>query len=102
MERTINKIINKVDCRRGAPMGRSNVLPQKYSIVDIGAPHGFIVVGGVSMRIFDCAVPMSEPAYDKGGAYWGIGNQVRVQYTKDLSYILFYRKGADLSHLKSR
>lgn len=41
-------------------------------------------------RIFDCAVPMSGD-YDKGGAYWGIGKQLRVSYTKDLSYIEFYR-----------
>lgn len=42
--------------------------------------------------VFDCRVPMdSSGAYDKGGAYWGIGAELRVQYTKDLSFVRFYR-----------
>lgn len=40
-------------------------------------------------KIFDCRVPMYGD-YDKGGAYWGDGI-LRVKYTKDLSYIQFYR-----------
>jgi len=43
-------------------------------------------------KVFDCLVPMnSEDAYDKGGAYWGRGKPLRVSYTKDLTYIKFYR-----------
>lgn len=74
--RTINKIITKVNGTYGAPMGRPNkgITPENE-------------------KIFDCAVPMSAAAYDKGGAYWGIGTQLRVRYTRDLSYIRFYRKG---------
>ena len=74
--RTINKIITKVDCKYGAPMGRN----------DIGSlPR--------DKKVFDCAVPMSgDGAYDKGGAYFGLGKQLRVKYTKDLSYIKFYRR----------
>jgi len=30
-------------------------------------------------------------AYDKGGAYWGLGNEIRVRYNKDLTFIEFYR-----------
>ena len=73
----ISQIINDVDCRRGAPMGRSNVgtKPSKG-------------------KVFDRKVPMSnDGAYDKGSAYWGYGAELRVQYTKDLSYIKFYRRG---------
>ena len=45
-------------------------------------------------KVYDCAVPMSsDGAYDKGGAYWGIGAQLRVEYTKDLKYVRFYRVG---------
>jgi len=45
-------------------------------------------------RIFDCAVPMSsDGAYDSKGAYFGIGRQLRVKYTKDLTFIKFYRRG---------
>lgn len=76
--RTIDKIITKCDCKYGAPMGRNNV---GVKPVD-------------STKVYDCAVPMSsDSAYDKGAAYWGLGKQLRVSYTKDLSYINFYRLG---------
>lgn len=76
--RTIDKIITKKNGTYGAPMGRGN----KGSIEDIG-----------NKRVYDCRVPMnySDPSYDKGGAYWGLPVNLRVQYTKDLSYIKFYR-----------
>lgn len=73
-QRTIDKIITKLNCQYGAPIGRSNKGERPDNV-----------------KVFDCAVPMSEGAYDKGGAYWGIGKQLRVKYTKDLSYIEFYR-----------
>ena len=78
--RTIDKIITKVNVSRGAPMGRSNVSPQNISIVDIGAPNKFLSdsITKQSKRIFDSAVPMSDGAYDKGGAYWGLGRQNNV------------------------
>lgn len=72
--RTINKIITPVNSKYGAPMGRSNIGERP-----------------TDKKIYDCAVPMSDGAYDRGGAYWGIGRQLRVSYTKDLSYVEFYR-----------
>lgn len=78
--RTIDKIIDKVDCKYGAPMGRSS--------------HG---ERPQNVKIYDCRVPMySDGAYDKGGAYWGIGPELRVKYTKDLSYVEFYRVGDNI------
>lgn len=75
--RTIDKIITRVNSKFGAPMGRPNIGD---------APN--------NKKIFDCAVPLSnDGAYDKGGAYWGSGKQLRVKYTKDISYVEFYRKG---------
>ncbi len=75
--KTIDKIITKVNTSRGAPMGRENTGKRP-----------------TDKKVFDRAVPMtSDGAYDKGGAYWGIGNQLRVEYTKDLTYVFFYRKG---------
>lgn len=75
--RTINKIINKVNTTYGAPMGRASV----------GAKPA-------DKHIYDCAVPMSSDcAYDKGGAYWGLGKQLRVAYTQNMSYVHFYRLG---------
>lgn len=78
--RTLSKIVNKVDCKYGAPMGRGSNLPEEKP---------------ADKKVFDSAVPMNG-AYDKGGAYWGlamnpVGNQLRVEYTKDLSYVRFYR-----------
>jgi hypothetical protein len=72
--KTINKIITKCNTKYGAPMGRANVGTE---------PKG--------VRIYNCAVPMPDGCYDKGGAYWGHGAQLRVKYTKDLSYVEFYR-----------
>lgn len=73
--KTIDKIITEVNCKYGAPIGRD----------DIGKKPD-------NMKIFDCAVPMVCGGYDKGGVYWGLGPQLRVSYTKDLSFIKFYRK----------
>ena len=84
--RTLDRIITKVDCRLGSPMGRQCIDNRNE-----------VVVKGVAYRqtkgkIFDCAVPMCG-AYDKGGAYWGLGRQLRVRYTKDLNFVHFYRVG---------
>ena len=73
---TIDKIITKVNIGYGAPMGRHSVG---------NAPRL-----AENIKVYDCAVPMNG-AYDRGGAYWGLGPQLRVSYTKDLSYIHFYR-----------
>lgn len=42
-------------------------------------------------KVFDCLVPLPDGVYDKGGVYWGCGAELRVRYTKDLSFIQFYR-----------
>lgn len=72
------RIIRKVDTSRGAPMGRANVL-----LPGDGKTHE---------RIFDRRVPLDSGGYDKGGAYWGLGGELRVRYTKSLSLVMFYRK----------
>lgn len=73
--KTIDKIITKVNCQYGAPMGRANTGRQPEKV-----------------KIYDCKVPMSsDGAYDRGGAYWGFGRTLRVRYTKDLSFIEYYR-----------
>lgn len=72
-----DKIITKKSGRYGAPLGRASVGKRPTD----------------GTRIFDRAVPMdSSGCYDRGGVYWGIGSQLRVEYTKDLKYIRFYRK----------
>ena len=96
--KTIDKIINKVNCRRGAPMGRHGKTPKGAEFF-VDENNGFLYMKheGKVQRVYDCFVPMSsDGAYDKGGAYWGLGKRLRVQYTKDLSYISYYRQ--DLSN----
>lgn len=104
--RTIDKIITKVDCSRGAPMGRCNVgtrpveiLPNMDDVTTKDTLESNFIwlqrkkkLNRKLPKIFDCRVPLPyDGAYDKGGAYWGCGEQLRVSYTKDLSYIQFYR-----------
>jgi hypothetical protein len=87
--KTINKIITKVSTKYGAPMGRNNE-----------GTYPPLITSGKSCKIykcnqtkvFDCKIPLNSGGYDKGGVYWGIGSELRVQYTKDLKYINFYRK----------
>ena len=74
--RTIDKIITKVNCKYGSPMGRNS-----YGEKPID-----------KTRVYDCKIPLYDGAYDKGGAYWGLPANLRVSYTKDLSYVRFYRK----------
>lgn len=74
IERTIDKIITPVNCTYGAPMGRRNIGEKPDD-----------------KKIYDCKVPLNYGAYDRGGAYWGFPDNLRVAYTKDLSYINFYR-----------
>lgn len=85
--KTIDKIITKVDCKYGAPMGRQGVAPVGFgshcNVNEMSTRLG--------KRVFDCAVPLVD-GYDKGGAYWGAPSNLRVSYTKDLKYIHFYRK----------
>lgn len=73
---TIDKIITDVSSKFGAPMGRFNTQNTRPE----------------NKKVYDCYVPMSCcGSYDKGGAYWGLGEPLRVSYTKDLSYVEFYR-----------
>ena len=71
----VSELIPDVNCQYGAPMGRANK----------GAKPSD------NTKIYDKRVPMIDGAYDLGGAYWGCGPQLRVRFTKDLSYIEFYR-----------
>ena len=76
--RTIDKIITPVNQKNGAPMGRPSYNKSNGRYKD-------------DTVLYDCPVPM-DGAYDKGGAYWGLGSQLRVKYSKDLTYVKFYRR----------
>jgi hypothetical protein len=71
-------IVTKVNAKYGAPMGRGNRGER---------PDG--------EKIYSKRVPMCRccGAYDIGGAYWGIGKELRVEFNKDLSYVKYFRVG---------
>jgi hypothetical protein len=73
--RTIDKIITQCNCKYGAPMGRRSD-NEEHKPTD--------------RKVFDCKVDINQ-GYDKGGAYWGYPDNLRVEYTKDLLYVRFYR-----------
>jgi len=86
----IEQLIPELNCKYGAPMGRANLLTAKKEFINQVTGETFTTISG--SRIFDKRVPMSScGAYDKGGAYWGIGKQLRVKFNKELTYIEFYR-----------
>lgn len=76
--RTLSKILYKTGLvRGGAPMGRPDVGHKPF---------------GKKKKVFTSWVPFEDGAYDIGGAYWGAPANLYVEYTKDLTYIHFYRK----------
>ncbi len=84
--RTIDKIITKVNCQYGAPMGRHNIDTCPKSECN---GQAFSYTG----KLFDTHVRLDTGGYDKGGCYWGIGRQLRVEYNKSLTWVRFYRLG---------
>lgn len=69
----IKNVITECDTKYGAPMGRSNIGQRPKN-----------------KRIYTKQVKLTD-GYDQGGAYWGIGRPLYVDFTPDLSYIEFYR-----------
>lgn len=85
----ITDIITPVSTKYGAPMGRANVgIEMTYT----SGPNCKVFKKN-QPKIYDKRVPMSNcGVYDIGGAYWGCGKkQLRVRFTKDLSFIQYYR-----------
>jgi len=75
--KTLSKIIEPVNCKFGAPMGRNDV--------------GSYPLPFENEKVIQSKVPMCE-GYDMGGSYWGLPHNLYVEYTKDLKYIHFFRK----------
>lgn len=91
----IAELIPEVSGKYGAPMGRANVGRQPVTVTR--GRNGRICKKD-QVKVYDKRVPMCSccGAYDQGGAYWGSNRmgdigQLRVRFTKDLSYIEFYR-----------
>lgn len=85
---SFHQILRKVDTSRGAPMGRPNVGRQPVTVIrDNGRICKCDQVKVYQRRV---ALPY-DGAYDRGGAYWGIGAPLYVRFTLDLSYVEFFR-----------
>lgn len=69
-------IVCPVSLKYGAPLGRANRPPASWEDVPC----------------FDRKVPLDSGGYDKHGAYWGLGGELRLRISKDFQYWEFYRK----------
>jgi hypothetical protein len=83
----LSDIITPVNTKYGAPMGRNNIGRQPITVV---SGRNNRIVKKNQVKVYEKRVPLIE-GYDMGGAYWGIGPELRVRFTKDLSYVEFFR-----------
>lgn len=83
----ITEIITAVNCQYGAPMGRANKGSQPVTVT---SGNNCRIVKKNQTKVYEKKVQLID-GYDIGGAYWGMPNNLYVRFTKDLSYIEFYR-----------
>ena len=84
----ISQLIPEVNCKYGAPMGRANVGKQPVTVT---SGKNCRIVKKNQTKVYEKRVLM-QAGYDMGGAYWGLPHNLYVRFTKDLSYIEFFRK----------
>ena len=70
----MSTFINPVSCKYGAPMGRHT-----------GPEYLDTSLGKISLR----RVPLDSGGYDKGGAYWGIGQPLWETLDQDGNGFIF-------------
>lgn len=89
----INRVITPVNAKYGAPMGRANIDKRPRVVHKDGSST---VIGEFfGEKLYNKRVRLFD-GYDKGGAYWGVGGELRVVFNKDLTYVKFYRVGDEL------
>lgn len=70
----------------------NNLILPHVGLVGGGAPRGRRAKNGpANGRIYDRLVRLNQGGYDRGGAYWGTGDPLRVRFTADGSLTEFYR-----------
>jgi hypothetical protein len=86
----ITDIITPVNTKYGAPMGRTNIGNQPLTVTS--GPNNRILKKN-QVKVYQKRVPMCSccGAYDIGGAYWGCGSPLYVRFTKDLTFVNFFR-----------
>ncbi len=80
-QQVYDTLINTVGTIYGSPRGRENVGSRK----SVKRKQIF------RRRVF----LIYNKAYDKGGAYWGMGDPLYVEFTLDKSYVRFFRIKAE-------
>ena len=83
----ISEIITQLNCTYGAPMGRPNIGKQPVTIT---SGKNCRIVKSNQVKVYTKKVQLID-GYDNGCAYWGFPNNMYVRFTKDLSYIEYYR-----------
>lgn len=84
----ISDIIVPVSGKYGAPMGRANVGTQPVTVT---SGRNNRIVKKNQVKVYEKRVHLFD-GYDIGGAYWGYPSNLYVRFTKDLTYIEFFRK----------
>ena len=87
-----NKVVCPVSTKYGAPMGRSNI-GNTTDFIPTTKQGAKCIIDTIEpdTKSYDRKVPLTQ-GYDKGGAYWGGANNLRVAYNKTLTIIIFYRE----------
>ncbi len=83
----ISDIITPVNCQFGSPMGRQSIGKEPHII--ISGNNGRICKAHQT-KVYQKKVQLID-GYDNGGAYWGYPNNLYVRFTKDLSFIEYFR-----------
>lgn len=83
----LSEIITPVNCGFGAPMGRANIGKEPTTVIRGNSGR---ICKADQTKVYEKNVPLID-GYDQGGAYWGIPSNLKVRFTKDLSFVEFYR-----------
>jgi len=83
----LSEIITPVNCNFGAPMGRANIGNEPVTIT---RGRNCRICKSDQVKVYDKHIPLTD-GYDMGGAYWGLGRPLHVRFTKDLSFVEYYR-----------
>lgn len=83
----ITDIITEVSTKFGAPMGRADIGKEPVTVTR--GDNGRICKCDQT-KVYQKKVQLVE-GYDIGGAYWGYPNNLYVRFTKDLSFIQYFR-----------
>ena len=76
-----------------APKDAMKRIITPVGLVGGGAPRGRADVGTVCAGLlYDRVVRLNKGGYDAGGAYWGTGKPLRVEFNGALTWVRFYRK----------